>query len=136
MLVFSSLFFESSESLGGMLTRSITNIAAPVPGSSIVLAPIASRVGESIGRRLPDINDRLPQKVEDSRLIYIAGRDGNISFSIPDQVKAKSLQRKKAKELGYNKLGQSMAIIDPTLISVFPNILTKQKLNGEINNER
>lgn len=119
-----------------MITRSITNIASPVPGSSIVLAPIASRVGESIGRRLPDINDKLPQKIEDSRLIYVAGKDGNISFSIPSQVKAKSLQRKKAQELGYNKLGQSMAVIDPTLISVFPNILTKQKLNGEINNER
>lgn len=65
--------------------------------------------------------------LKDSIRIYRSGGENNTSFRISDQINARKEYRKKAKELGYNNIGQSIAAIDPGTLSIVPDVFIKNK---------
>lgn len=120
MISISEFLIESTQNIGGMIGRA-TSAAIPIPGASVVLSPVTAKVGETIGKILPKTKST-PDIIKDSVKIYAAAGDKNTSVSIKDQLEAKKKHIKKAKELGYNKIGQVAAAIDPSLISIVPKL--------------
>lgn len=117
---------ESAE-LGGMIGRTATAMAVPIPGAGVVLAPVGSAVGEVVGMVAPKVNtNKLPTRFKDSVQIYKAGGEENVSLSPADQIELRKKYQQKAKELGYNKIGQVVATIDPGSLSLIPNIIVKK----------
>jgi hypothetical protein len=123
--------FEDSSNLGGVVARTATTVAVPIPGAGIILSPVASVYGETLGSVLPTPK-KLPNMMKDSVEIYKSGGDQNMSFSPTDQVRMRKAYVNKAQQLGYNKVGQTIAAIDPGLLSITPNLISKNK---KINNE-
>ena len=112
-----------NKNVGGVIARTATTVAVPIPGAGIVLAPVASIGGEIIGKEISMKN--VPEAMKDSVEIYKNGGRENISFSPNEQIKVRTKYAKKAKSLGYNKLGQSIAAIDPGLLTITPNSISK-----------
>ncbi len=124
MLSFCELL-EDAQNLGGVAARTAVSVAVPLPGAGIILSPVASLYGEAIGELIP--TNRVPRVMRDSVNIYQTGGDNNTSFSPKQQMKVRSGYVEKAKSLGYNKLGRTIAAVDPGLLTVVPNIITKRK---------
>lgn len=76
MLSFSDFFiFETaSQDLGGVITRTTTTVAVPIPGAGIILSPVASTCGETIGKAIPI--KKVPDVMKDSVEIYKSGGRG------------------------------------------------------------
>ena len=125
MISIVELFFESSKEFGGMVARSLSFAAVPVPGAGFFLAPVASRVGEFTGGLFPNIK-KVPAVARDSVKIYSSAGEKNGSFSPQNQIDARRSYIDKAKTLGYNTAGQTVAAIDPSLISIIPNTIIKK----------
>lgn len=124
MLFFSELL-EDAQNLGGAAARTAVSVAVPVPGAGIILSPVASLYGEAIGELIPTNN--VPRVMRDSVSIYKTGGSDNTSFSPKDQMDVRTRYVKKAKSLGYNKFGQAIAAVDPGLLTIAPNVITKRK---------
>ena len=124
MISFCELF-EDGQNLGGTAARTAVSIAVPIPGSGIILSPVASLYGEALGEIIP--TNKVPKIMKDSVDIYKTGGRDNTSFSPSDQMNARRRYVKKAKELGYNKIGQTVAAIDPGLLTVTPDAIAKRK---------
>ena len=110
--------------MGGMVARTATTIAVPIPGAGVILSPVASIYGETVGKNIPV--KKVPDAMKDSVEIYKSGGRENMSFTPQDQIKARKKYVNKAKNLGYNKLGQSLAAIDPGLLTVTPDLISKK----------
>ena len=123
MLAFCELL-EDAQNLGGLAARTAVSVAVPVPGAGIVLSPVASLYGEAIGEMIP--TNKVPKIMKDSVDIYKNGGSENTSFSPKDQIIVRSRYAKKAKNLGYNKIGQTIATVDPGLLTITPNIIVKK----------
>ncbi len=115
---------EDARELGGLAARTAVSAAVPVPGAGIMLSPVASLYGEAIGETIP--TNTVPKIMKDSVSIYKDGGSKNTSFSPKDQLSVRSEYMKKAKTLGYNRIGQTVAAIDPGLLSVIPNSIVKK----------
>lgn len=125
MISFSEFYLlESTEKITGMITQAST-AAVPIPGASIILAPVASKIGEKIGSILPD-SKKVPKVMKDSLDIYSSAKKENTSMKLSDQIEKRKKYKKKAKQLGYNSAGQILATVDPTLVSVVPKIIIKK----------
>ena len=124
MLSFCELL-EDAQNLGGVAARTAVSVAVPIPGAGIILSPVASMYGEAIGKVIP-VNGT-PDVMRDSIHIYKSGGRKNTSFSLSDQMKMREKYINKAKELGYNKIGQTIAAVDPGLLAITPNIVSKSK---------
>lgn len=116
---------ESAKHIGGMIGRSVTSLAVPIPGAGAVVAPVGAKVGEVAGSIIGGDNKDSPKFMKDSVKIYQSGDDKNTSLSIIKQIQLRNKYAKKAKELGYNKVGQVISAVDPLLISLTPKKLLK-----------
>lgn len=117
--------FENVRDLGGLAARTAVSVAVPVPGAGIVFSPVASMYGEAVGEIIP--SNKVPKIMKDSVNIYKYGGSKNTSFSPKDQISVRADYVKKAKSLDYNKIGQSVAAIDPGLLSIIPNSVVKKQ---------
>ena len=124
MISFCELF-ETAQNLGGVTARTAVSVAVPIPGAGIVLSPVASMYGEAIGKAIP-VNGT-PDAMRDSIHIYKSGGRKNTSLNPEDQLNTRSKYAEKAKSLGYNKIGQTIAAVDPGLLAITPNSIAKRK---------
>lgn len=123
-----------STGYGGVIGRSLVSAALPIPGSGVVLAPVGSLAGEVVDRFAPNVTDRfIPSGLQDAKHIYLAGGDSNTKLNFVDQMRARTKYARAAKELGYNKVGQSIAAIDPGVVSILPKIIIKNSNEDKIN---
>ena len=116
---------EDARNLGGVAARTAVSVAVPIPGAGIVLSPVASMYGEAIGKAVPIKS--VPEPMRDSVSIYKSGGRKNTSLNPKDQIEARSKYASKAKDLGYNKIGQTVAAVDPGLLAISPDIAVKKK---------
>ena len=124
MLSFTELF-EDAKDLGGVAARTAVSAAVPIPGAGIVLSPVASLYGEAIGKAIPV--KTVPDSMRDSVHVYKSGGRKNTSLNLKDQINLRSKYADKAKDLGYNKIGQTIAAVDPGLLAISPNAAVKKK---------
>jgi len=124
MISFCELF-ETAQNLGGVTARTAVSVAVPIPGAGIVLSPVASMYGEAIGEMIPV--KKVPDSMRDSVNVYKSGGQKNTSLNPKDQLNARSKYAEKAKSLGYNKIGQTIAAVDPGLLAITPNSIAKRK---------
>lgn len=125
MLSFGDFLLETSKNIGGMVARSLSTVAVPIPGAGLILSPVTSRVGEFAGSFFPDTR-KIPSVMRDSIRIYSSAGHKNTSFIPQKQIEARKDYMEKAKKLGYNTTGQTIAAIDPTLVSIVPNNIIKK----------
>ena len=123
MFSFSELL-EDAQNLGGVAARTAVSVAVPIPGAGIVLSPVASLYGEAVGKSIP-VNS-VPDLMRDSVQVYKSGGRKNTSLNPKDQLEVRSKYASKAKKLGYNKIGQTVAAIDPGLLAISPDIAVKK----------
>ena len=123
MITFCELL-EDAQNLGGLTARTAVSVAVPVPGAGVVLSPVASLYGEAIGEMIP--TNKVPKIMKDSVDIYKNGGSENTSLLPKDQIIVRSRYAKKAKNLGYNKIGQAIATVDPGLLTITPNVIVKK----------
>lgn len=115
---------EDARNLGGVAARTAVSVAVPIPGAGIVLSPIASLYGEEIGKTVPV--KTVPDSMRDSVSIYKSGGRKNTSLNPKDQIEIRSKYAAKAKDLGYNNIGQTVAAVDPGLLAISPDIAVKK----------
>ncbi len=116
---------EDAQNLGGVAARTAVSVAVPIPGAGVVLSPVASLYGEAVGKAIPV--KKVPESMRDSVQIYKSGGRKNTSLNPKDQLKLRKEYVDKAKKLGYNKIGQTIAAVDPGLLSIAPDEIAKRK---------
>lgn len=126
MLTVCYLLYENKD-IGGMIANTAGTVLLPVPGSGVILAPITNQIGQNVGGLIggKSKTKSTGSIFDDSLKIYRHGSQKNKEFTLSDQKKSRELYQQKAKQLGYNKAGQVLATIDPTLVSVVPNAIIK-----------